>query len=109
MTMRTRLLAVMAAVLLCCSIANAQDVYVNGNVLTFSSIPAYDAYAGNEADRSVLSSLARESSGLTTLEERNGGASEDDLYPEFLTQVLNEDLIMGISHFLVKVDLYNGR
>lgn len=108
--MRFRLIILTIVVLCCASAALAQDAYVSNNVIVFPSIASYDGYAGGAVDRSSLTTLARESS-LPTLSQREGFDVDDENnpYPEFLGQVLNQDLIMQISRFYVKVDLYNGR
>jgi hypothetical protein len=86
---------------------SSSEVSVNGNRLKFATIGSYEQYADNELDRSNLTILATQSGSITTLEELNN--EQDTLYPEFLKQVLNQDFIMEVSGFLIKIDLQNER
>jgi hypothetical protein len=104
-----RRFAVLALLLALCSSVMAQEAYVEGNYLAFSSIDAYDRYASNEADRSYLYYYTYYDSNVTSRAEmQEGSANDEEVYPDFLNLVLNQDNIMRISTFLVKVDLDNG-
>ena len=92
----------------CSSSIVAQEVYVDGNVMAFTSYDAYERYASNEYDRGILQYYAQSSYYLTTRAESQEGENEEDVYPDFLNMVLNQDSIVRISSFLVKVDLYSG-
>ncbi len=90
-----------------CPPSGGSDVSVNGNRLKFPSIALYEQYADNQLDRSTLTNLATSSSEITTLQEINN--EQDTLYPDFLKQVLNQDLILEAGSFLIKIDLENER
>lgn len=105
--MRLKWLVITAVFLAVCSPIAAQEVHVDRNVMAFASFDAYDRYASNEYDRTILQHHAWNNDSLTTRAERGAGGG-DDVYPEFLNMVLNEDNIVRISSFLVKVDLDNG-
>ena len=111
-------LALIGVLVFVCSSLAAQEVSVRDNYLAFSSIAAYDSYADGEADRNVLYELTYGDPAVTTRaevrdpEEPSCGVesqNEEELYPDFLNLILNEDNIVGIGSFLVKVDLENGR
>jgi hypothetical protein len=84
------------------------DVLVDGNMLRFTSLTAYDKFAGNEVDRTILKNFADGSEAFKSLQEKKFGI-QDELYDLFLDQVLNEDHIVAIGSFLVKLDLENER
>ncbi|HEX6094950.1 MAG TPA: hypothetical protein VF432_01400 [Thermoanaerobaculia bacterium] len=91
-----------------CSSVAAQ-VYVRDNYLMFTSIGAYESYANNETDRSILYYYTYGDSSVTSRAEVQEGENDEEQYPDFLNLILNQDNIVGISSFLVKVDLINGR
>lgn len=91
--------------------ANARiggDVIVEGRALKFSSLAVYEQFANDEIDRSIIKGLADGSTDFTSIEERTGEAMNSD-YDGFLGQLLNEDHIVALANFLVKVDLENER
>ena len=101
-------IVVATLMLVLCLSVSAQEAYVDGNVIAFSSIDAYDRYASGELDRSIFYYYAYSNSALTTRAEVQEGENDEELWPDFLNLVLNQDKIMRISSFLVKVDLDNG-
>src|SRR5262245_21298774 len=88
--------------------AEGADVFVDGNKLRFNSLASYEKYASNESDRTILKNFADGSEGFKSLQERKFGI-QDELYDLFLDQILNEDHIVSIGSFLVKLDLENDR
>jgi hypothetical protein len=84
------------------------DVFIEGKALTFTSLAGYEKYANLETDRTILKGLADGSAEFTSIEEKlvEGQNSE---YEGFLAELLNEDHIVTIANFLVKVDLENER
>lgn len=107
--MRFERIALLAVILFVGSTMAAQDVYVENNYLAFSSIAAYDAYAANEADRGNLVWLTYNDWNVTTRAEAQYEENDEELYPDFLNLVLNQDNIVRIGSFLVKVDMANSR
>lgn len=84
------------------------EVFVEGNKLRFTSLVAYEKYASNEVDRSILKNYADGSEAFRSLQEKKYGI-QDGLYDPFLDQILNEDHIVSIGTFLVKLDLESGK
>lgn len=84
------------------------QVSVNGNRLKFPTIAVYEQYADNLLNRNVLINLANSNSSLITMAEQDPN-DQNDLYPDFLEQILNQDQIVEIGTFLVKIDLVNSR
>lgn len=91
-----------------CNGTPPSEVSVNDNRLKFGTLALYVQYASNELDRSIFVQLSAQSGALTTMAESSNGI-EDDLYAEFLTQILNTDHIMEVGSFLIKLDLENHR
>lgn len=104
-----RRLAFIGLLVFVCSSLAAQDVFVRDNYLVFSSFAAYDRYASNEVDRGMLYYYAYGDPNVLTRAEVQEGENDEELYPDFLNLILNQDNIVGISRHLVKIDLVNAR
>lgn len=103
-----RRFALLGILVFVCSSMAAQDVSVRDNHLAFSSIAAYESFAGNEADRSILYSYTYGNPAVTSRAEVQEGENDEELYPDFLNLVLNTDNIVAIGSHLVKIDMVNG-
>lgn len=84
------------------------DVFIQGKALAFTSLAGYEKFANDETDRTIVKSLADGSTEFTSIEEKTY-EQDDSEYDGFLGQLLNEDHIVAIANFLVKVDIENER
>lgn len=103
-----RRFALLGVLVFVCSSLAAQSVYVRDNYLMFPSISDYESYANNETDRSILFYYTYGDSAVTSRSEVQEAENDEELYPDFLNLILNQDNIVGIGSFLVKVDMVNG-
>ncbi len=53
------------------------DVLVDGNMLRFTSLTAYDKFAGNEVDRTILKNFADGSDAFKSLQEKKLGPQDE--------------------------------
>jgi hypothetical protein len=102
-----RRIALLGVLVFVCSSLAAQ-VSVENNYLFFPSIGEYEQYANNEVDRSTLFYYTYKNAAVTSRAEVQEGENDEEVYPDFLNLILNQDNIVRISSFLVKVDLNNG-
>lgn len=90
------------------SASEGADVFIQGKALAFTSLAGYEKFANDETDRTIIKGLADGSSDFTSIEEKTF-EGQDTEYDGFLGQLLNEDHIVAIANFLVKVDIENER
>lgn len=88
--------------------AEGADVFIQGKALAFTSLAVYERFANDETDRTIVKGLADGSTEFTSIEEKTY-EQDDSEYDGFLGQLLNEDHIVAIANFLVKVDIENER
>lgn len=70
-------------------------------MLKFANVAAYESYANGDVSESAIVSLYSSEDSLTTRMELND-STED--FPDFLKKILNEDNIVMIGDFMIKLD-----
>ena len=80
------------------------DIYFNSKFLTFKTIESYKKTIGDLSDEKTLVNLKQiNENPLRNLKTATG--LDEDLYPEFLLTILNEDKIVQIGEWIIKVDM----
>ena len=84
---------------------NAQNATVKENVVTFPTITDYEYFANNPTERNSLEAVVKNSA-VQTLSKQEITAEE---IPEFLQTILNQDYIVAIGSFYIKLDIKNNK
>ncbi len=84
---------------------NAQNATIKENVVTFPTITDYEYFANNPAERNSLEAVVKNSA-VQTLSKQEITAEE---IPEFLQTILNQDYIVAIGSFYIKLDIKNNK
>ena len=81
---------------------NSQRVELKGNYLNFPTIADYEYFANNPENRGVIDMFSE-----TTLLKNQGTLSDE--IPEFLLSILNQDFIVKIGSYLIRLDFLGKR
>ena len=82
-------------------------MFYNDNRVVFNSVETYDNTISNLSDPNTLKSI--EQINKNSLKSLKKSDKQDDLYDDFLPTILNEDKIVQIGKWIIKVDIQNEK